>query len=82
MPLFTREFVSCHAKPFESHLYNDPVMLICSHVFCRSCCLDLAKMSTDQSSRFLFKSILSNKINLIFIGISNLSNLFNSNSIQ
>ncbi len=52
MPLFTREFVSCHAKPFESHLYNDPVMLICSHVFCRSCCLYLAEKSTDKSRKF------------------------------
>jgi hypothetical protein len=52
MPLFTRDFVSCHAKPFQSHLYNDPVMLICSHVFCRSCCLELAEMSKDQSSKF------------------------------
>ncbi|CAF2532195.1 unnamed protein product [Rotaria sp. Silwood2] len=49
MPLFTRDFVSCHVKPFESHLYNDPVMLICSHVFCRSCCLELAKTSKNQS---------------------------------
>ncbi|CAF0795384.1 unnamed protein product [Rotaria sordida] len=49
MPLFTRDFVSCHIKLFESHLYNDPVMLICSHVFCRSCCLELAKMSNNQS---------------------------------
>ncbi|CAF1350333.1 unnamed protein product [Adineta steineri] len=49
MPLFTREFVSCHAKPSESHLYNDPVMLICSHVFCRSCCLYLAESSNDKS---------------------------------
>lgn len=52
MPLFTREFVSCHAKPFESHLYNDPVMLFCSHAFCRSCCLALAKKSNDQSRKF------------------------------
>ncbi|CAF4123176.1 unnamed protein product [Rotaria magnacalcarata] len=49
MPIFTRDFVSCHVKSFESHLYKDPVMLICSHVFCRSCCLELAKMSNDQS---------------------------------
>ncbi|CAM4950629.1 unnamed protein product [Rotaria socialis] len=49
MPIFTRDFVSCHVNSFESHLYKDPVMLICSHVFCRSCCLELAKMSNDQS---------------------------------
>ncbi|CAF3381080.1 unnamed protein product [Rotaria sp. Silwood1] len=49
MPLFTRDFVSCHVKPSESHLYNDPVMLICSHAFCRSCCLELAKMSNNKS---------------------------------
>ncbi|CAF1074719.1 unnamed protein product [Adineta ricciae] len=48
MPLFTRERVSCQAKPSESHLYNDPVMLICSHVFCRSCCLDLARRNQDH----------------------------------
>jgi hypothetical protein len=77
MPLFTRDFVSCHAKPFQSHLYNDPVMLICSHVFCRSCCLELAEMSKDQSSKFC-KLIF---IHRIIFSFSHLSNLFNSNSI-
>ncbi|UJR35747.1 hypothetical protein I4U23_028496 [Adineta vaga] len=75
MPSFTREFVSCHAKSFESHLYNDPVMLSCSHVFCRSCCFDLARMSQDQyvicpicSTRIPFDNVNRFAINLISHG--------------
>ena len=49
MPLFTRDIVSCRAKPVDSHLYNDPVMLVCSHVFCRACCLHLAQTSDIRS---------------------------------
>ncbi len=67
MPLFTREFVSCHTKPFESHLYNDPVMLICSHVFCRSCCLQLAEMSNDQSSKFELILILKEILFILLV---------------
>ena len=77
MPLFTREFVSCHAKPYESHLYNDPVMLICSHVFCRSCCLYLAEISHDQSSMFFNLILLIIKKEIF----SYLSDMLNSNSI-
>ena len=53
MSLFTHKSVSCPIKSPNLHFYVDPVMLYCSHVFCRSCCLTLAKTSNDQSSIYI-----------------------------
>jgi hypothetical protein len=42
------DHIVCRAQLNSWHLYDDPVMLICTHVFCRSCCLELAEKSHEQ----------------------------------
>lgn len=54
-PSFARDLVTCRAHLSRLHLYEDPVMVSCGHVFCRSCCLSLAVRSQNQIGKsFLF----------------------------
>ena len=47
-PSLVREIVTCRAQTKQLHVYDDPVMLACGHVFCRSCCLNLALSAFDS----------------------------------
>ena len=45
-----REIVSCRAESTNLHIYDDPVMLSCGHVFCRSCSMNFAVKSRDHTA--------------------------------